>query len=223
VEAEHAQALGLELGPWRRLGRQLGACGYGAILCDADPPPERRDPERAGALGALVRDARRKARLRLVGLRMPGNPVGAENVLTWQTGFPSAVSFASGTPRSAPGEFGGEAVLARGDVDAALIVGAEPARFLPEAALQNLWRLPTVFIGDPGLPEGARATVHIATAPLSASDGHVFRMDGVALRRRAQAHEPSREPNESLPLPTEAEVLKALAEAILVQADGRTA
>ncbi len=216
VEAERAHALGLELGPWRRLGRQLGACGYGAVLCDADPPPERRDPERAGALGALVRDARRKARLRLVGLRMPGNPVGAENVLTWQTGFPSAVSFASGAPRSAPGEFGGETVLARGDVDAALIVGAEPARFLSAAALENLRRLPTVFIGDPSLPESARARVHIATAPLSASDGHVFRMDGVALRQHAR-------PGGSTALPTEAEVLKALAEAILVQADRRTA
>jgi hypothetical protein len=155
----------------------------GAILTDADPPLERRDSERTGALGALVRDARGKARLRLVGIRRPGNPVGAESVLTWQTGFPSAVSWASGAPRYGPGEWSGEAVLARGEVDAVLIVGAEPERFLSGAALAGLKRVPTVFVEAPIRPatQGQHRYRHGA---LRSHRGHVFRMT-VALQQHS--------------------------------------
>jgi formylmethanofuran dehydrogenase subunit B len=213
VEAERARVLGLPLDPLRRLARQLAGCGYGAILVDADLPAERRDPERAGALGALVRDARGRARLRLLGVRGPGNPVGAESVLTWQTGFPGAVSFASGAPRYGPGEWTGEAVLARGEVDAALIVGADAKRFLSAAGLR---RLPTVLVAAPDAPGFDRATVSLATAPFAATAGHVFRMDGVALRQRpASAASVSGGPSD---LPTEAEALKELAAAIEARA-----
>lgn len=215
VEAERAVALGLEVDPLRRLARQIANCGYGAIVSDADPPSDRRDPERAGALGALVRDARGKARLRLVGVRRPGNPVGAESVLTWQTGFPGAISFASGAPRYGPGEFTGEAVLARGEVDAALVVGADPAAFLSAPALQTLNRLPTVFIGGADAPGHGSASIRIATAPFGATAGHVFRMDGVALRQRpAQGGLRSEIPGGAA-LPTEADVLRRLADAIV--------
>jgi formylmethanofuran dehydrogenase subunit B len=210
----------------------MTGCGYGAILSDADPPPERRDLERAGALGALARDARGKARLRLVGVRGPGNPVGAESVLTWQSGFPGAISFASGAPRYGPGEWSGEAVLARGEVDAVLVVGAEPSRYLSARALQNLKQLPSVFVGahdahdahdTPDTPGYARASIGLATAPLAASGGHVFRMDGVALRQGQPSHEAAgaagQKSQAGADLPTEAVVLTQLADAIGARLD----
>lgn len=219
VETERAEALGLPRGPLRRLTRQMTGCGYGAILSDADPPPQRRDPERAGALGALVGDARGRARLRLLGVRGPGNPVGAENVLTWQTGFPGAIHFASGAPRYGPGEWSGETVLARGEVDAVLIVGAEAGRFLSDSAVKGLRHLATVFVGAPDAPDYARATVGIAAATLAASGGHVFRMDGVALRQRARKGELPSEAAGGTGHPTEAAVLTQLADAIVTRLD----
>ena len=49
-------------------------------------------------------------------------------------GYPAAVSFARGHPRANPGELSAAAVLERGDVDAALVVGSDPLEHLPAAA-----------------------------------------------------------------------------------------
>lgn len=199
-----AQGNGLPLEGLRALAARLAACGYGAILSDGDPPATRRNPERALALAALVRDAHRRSRLRLVGVRGPGNTVGAENVLTWQTGFPSALSFARGYPRYGPGEFDAETVLVRGDVDAALVVGADPGAHLSESALDGLRRIPIVRIGA----DGAGARVFLKAAPLRETAGRVYRMDGVALRQRPL---PRRGAGD---VPTEAEALARIAAAV---------
>ena len=135
--------------------------------------------------------------------------MGAENVLTWQTGFPFAVSFARGFPRHDPAEFSGEGLLARGEVDAALVVGADPSQHLSPLALRHLRKIPVVAVGeaDAGGPTTgslSRAEVRVATAPFVATAGRVFRMDGIALR-----HEPSI----PSPLPSEASVLSRIAAA----------
>lgn len=171
----------------RTLAARLISCGYGALLSDGDPPASRRNPERALALAALVRDAHRKARLRLVAVRAPGNTVGAETVLTWQAGFPSAISFARGHPRYGPGEFDAETVLVRGDVDAALVVGADPAAHLSGTALERLSHIPTVRVGPASTAGADRSSVFLTTAAFADTAGRVYRMDGVALRQRPMA------------------------------------
>lgn len=194
---------GLPVEALRGLARQLTGCGYGIILYDAEPPPPQREPERALTLTATVRDARAKARLRLIGVRSPGNPAGAENVLAWRTGFPAAVSFARGEPRYGPGEFTGESLLEKGEVDAALLVGADPALHLGPEARSHLQRIPTVRLGP--APDGGARVVFIPTAPLEETAGTVFRMDGIALPHA---------PTEPGSLPSEATILKRLAAAI---------
>jgi len=184
VEPPAAKGSALSLEGLRALAGRLTACGYGAILSDGDPPATRRNPERALALAALVRDAHRKTRLRLVGVRAPGNAVGAESVLTWQTGFPSAISFARGHPRYGPGEFDAETVLLREDVDAALVVGVDPAARLSREALQRLSQIPTVRIAGADAAGDAGARVLLSVAPFRETAGRVYRMDGVALRQR---------------------------------------
>src|SRR5439155_1347065 len=72
-------------------------------------------------------------------LRGGGNRSGADAVLTWQTGFPFAVDFARGYPSYHP-QTGGAAVLGRGEVDVALVVGA-PAS-LPAPVAPGLARGP---------------------------------------------------------------------------------
>lgn len=184
VEESRPEALGAPLEVLRSLAARLAACRYGVILHDGDPPPERRDPLRSTALHALVVDASEGARLRLIGIRMPGNPVGAENVLTWQTGFPFAVHLGRGYPRYGPGEFTAEALLSRGDADAALIVGVHPPGGLSDAALDGLRRIPTVVVGSPASVWMREAEVALSTAPLETTPGSTYRMDGVPLRQR---------------------------------------
>ena len=76
---------------------------------------------------ALVRDLNKYTRYSVIPMRGHGNVAGSENVLAWQTGYPFAVNFSRGYPRYNPGEFTAVDLLRRGDVDAALVVAADPA------------------------------------------------------------------------------------------------
>ncbi|MBX6365842.1 MAG: formylmethanofuran dehydrogenase subunit B, partial [Gemmatimonadetes bacterium] len=182
IDAPHGAADGWPDVRLRELAARLLGCRYGVILHDAEPPAERRDPMRAMALAALVADANRRTRLRLIGVRPPGNGAGAEAVLGWQTGFPFAVHFGRGYPRHGPGEFTAEGVLARGEADAALLVGADPPRELSPAAAAHLERIPSVVVGDGDAWVGAGTRVHLVTPRFEELPGTVYRMDGVALR-----------------------------------------
>ena len=216
VEKAMAAPLGLPLEALRGLAAQLGGCAYGVIVYDGDPPLDRPAPERAWALGMLAREAGRKGCVRLFAIRAPGNAVGAENVLTWRTGFPSAVSFTRGAPLHDPRDWSAEALLRRGDVDAALLVGAEPSSFLSAQAQAKLARIPTVRLCARAEGSDAHA-VFIATAPLRATPGCVFRMDGIALRQEPSGPDRAAAPG----LPTQAAVLERILAAVQTRGGAR--
>jgi formylmethanofuran dehydrogenase subunit B len=133
------------------------------------------------ALFELVRDLSRERHAVTLGLRGDGNARGAEDVLAWQTGFPSAVSFARGHPRANPGELCAAALLERGDVDAALVVASDPLERLP-----GLRELPLVVVDTRATATAAAARVAFATAADGVEvAGTVHRMDGVPIPLRA--------------------------------------
>ena len=98
-------------------------------------------------------------------------------MLAWQTGFPAAVSFARGLPRE---ELGAAALLERGDVDAALVVAADPLARRPPRGL------PMVAVDARATATSRAARVAFATAADGIEvPGTVHRMDGVPLPLRA--------------------------------------
>jgi formylmethanofuran dehydrogenase subunit B len=127
------------------------------------------------ALFSLVRDLSRERHAVTLAVRGEGNARGAEDVLAWQTGFPAAVSFARGHPRANPGELSAATLLERGEVDAALVIGAD--------APPGLRELPTVVI-DAEPAQGARVAFATAVAGIEVA-GTAHRMDGVPLPLRA--------------------------------------
>ena len=137
-------------------------------------------------LHALVRDLCAVTHAVAVTLRREGNAAGAEDVLAWQTGYPSAVSFAGGFPRSNPGELSAAAVLARGDADAALIVGSDPLAHLPQDAADRLRAIPFVSVDVHGTATADAARVAFTTAAAGVHrPGVVHRLDGVPVPLRA--------------------------------------
>jgi formylmethanofuran dehydrogenase subunit B len=154
-------------------------------------------------LHALVRDLCQLTHAVAVTLRHEANAAGAEDVLAWQTGYPSAVSFASGHPRSNPGELSAAAVLARGDADAALVVGSDPLAHLPPQAVEHLRAIPVVSVDVHGTATADAARVAFTTAaPGVHRAGVVHRLDGVPVPLRALL-ESSR--------PSDEDVLRAIA------------
>jgi formylmethanofuran dehydrogenase subunit B len=162
------------------LAARLRGCRHGAIL------HHLREPVAALAVNALVRDLTRISHVVAITLRHEPNAAGAEDVLAWQTGYPSAVSFAAGHPRSSPGELSAPALLARGDADAALVVGSDPLDHLPAAAAEGLRAIPFVSIDarDTATAQAARVAFTVA-APGVHRAGVVHRLDGVPVPLRA--------------------------------------
>src|SRR3954451_5572873 len=132
------------------------------------------------ALNALVRDLDRTTHVVSVTLRHESNASGAEDVLAWQTGYPAAVSFATGHPRANPGELSAAAVLERGDADAALVVASDPLDHLPPAAAERLRAIPVVTVDATDTATAGAARVAFTTAaPGVHRPGVVHRLDGV--------------------------------------------
>ena len=150
--------------------RLLGA-GHLAVVYGGDESD-------ALALFALVRDLARDRHAVTLGLRRDGNGRGAEDVLAWQTGFAGPVSFARGHPRE---ELGAATLLERGEVDAALVVAADPLEDLP-----RLRELPVVVVDARATATSEVARVAFATAADGIEvAGTAHRMDGVPVPLRA--------------------------------------
>ncbi len=176
---------GAPLEQWAYLAQRLKLSSYSVLFYE----PSVHDPGGPDALSQAIAelaiDLHRHTRAVALRLGAPWNAVGAAQVLTWQTGFPAAVSFAPGYPVYLPGEASAQTLLERGEVDAALIIGADPAAHISAAARASLATIPTVVIDD-RLSETARsADVAMFAARFGIeTTGTVFRSDGVALPLR---------------------------------------
>ena len=114
-----------------------------------------------------------------------GNVAGADNVVTWRTGYPFAVNMARGYPRFNPGEYSAADVLSRGEADAAFIIGSDSMSHLSEAARVHLARIPSIVMDPMDTPASRAATVVFRTATYGINTaGTVYRMDDVPIPLR---------------------------------------
>ena len=109
----------------------MKSCRCGVIFFGGGLTRERLAHRTIEALLLLVADLNEHTRFYARRMRRYGDVAGADSVLTWQTGYPFGVNLGRGYPRYNPGEFTGPEMLARGEVDACLIVGGETAADFP--------------------------------------------------------------------------------------------
>lgn len=152
---------------------------YGAFFFG---PSLARSSEIEEAL-KLVRDLNATTRFVAISMGGPGNPTGAEAVLSWQAGSPRAVDFAVGFPRFLPDEATAELRLSRGETDAALVVADDPAEFLSPDALAYLRTIPTIAIAPAATDRRSTVSLNSATTGIDAG-GTVMRCDGATLPLR---------------------------------------
>jgi len=132
------------------------------------------------AILALARDLNDGQRFTAMPLRNLGNEAGADNVLSWLAGYPFSLDYSRGYPRYNPGEFSVATLLERGDNDAALVIGADPATSLSSQAVEHLRRIPVVLLDPELTPTSQLARVQIFTAKTGISvGGTAYRMDKV--------------------------------------------
>ena len=94
------------------------------------------------ALLALTRDMNKHTRFTCKPNRGHGNVTGADNVVSWRTGYPFGVNLGRGYPRFNPGEYTASDVLARGEADAAMIIASDPMANFSQPAREHLKSIP---------------------------------------------------------------------------------
>lgn len=192
---------GVSLAAWQSLIERMKQANFGIFLYGNGLTATRGNYLNAEALLALTRDLNAHTRFTARSLQGPGNETGAENVSTWQTGFPFGVNLAQGYPRFNPGEYTAEAVLTRGETDAALLFAVDPCEHLSAAAAARLAQIPTIVIDFRAANlKSAAVAIRTSTYGLHAP-GTAYRMDDVPLPLR---------PAITSPYPSDAAVLEEL-------------
>ena len=97
-------------------------------------------------------------------MRGHGNVTGADNVVSWQTGYPFGVNFNRGYPRFNPGEFTMTDVLSRGEADAAMIIASDPASNFPKAAIEHMKKIPIISLDTKDTITSSIAKVRFAVS-----------------------------------------------------------
>jgi formylmethanofuran dehydrogenase subunit B len=164
------------------LAQRLQHAKYLAIVADGEPA-RQRDPRRTEALMLLVEALNGATRCVLSTLRGGGNRTGAESTMTAQTGYPMAVDFGRRTPRYRP-DSDAAAMLRRGEIDVALIVGAPGT--IPDAVVTGLGGVQNRIAIGPRASESAyELDVAIDTGVAGVHErGSVVRMDDIPLPLR---------------------------------------
>jgi formylmethanofuran dehydrogenase subunit B len=202
IDPEIEQVTGIPLDVLKDVVARMKAAKFGIILFGMGLTMTRGKHVNSEAVLALARDMNKYTRFTAKPMRGHGNVTGADNVVTWQTGYPFGVNLNRGFPRFNPGEFTTSDVLARGEADAAMIIASDPMSNFSQPAREHLKRIPTVVL-DPKLSDTAKiATVAFTTAVYGINvPGTVYRMDDVPIALR---------PAFESPYPSDLEVLTAI-------------
>ena len=202
VDPSIEQKTGISLAVLEDLVARMKAARYGALLFGMGLTMNRGRHFNSGALLALATDLNEFAHWVAKPVRGHGNVTGADNVVSWQTGFPFGVNFSRGYPRFNPGEFTTVDTLSRGDADAAMIIASDPASNFPKAAIEHLHRIPVITLDPKETHTSRLARVAFTTATYGINvTGTVYRMDDVPITLR---------PAFESPYPSDQEILTAI-------------
>jgi formylmethanofuran dehydrogenase subunit B len=186
VEPDLLAATGVTLERARDLVARMKRARLGVFFFGTGLTRTRGRHMNVAALHSLTMALNAFTKFAAIPMRDLGNDVGADNVMSWLTGYPVGVDFSRGYARSNPGEFTAVDLLARREADAALIVAADPWSTMPEAAVEHLEAIPHVVIDRAGACRRARARVQFMTAsPGIDAPGTAYRMDWVPVSMRA--------------------------------------
>jgi len=190
---------GIKLDALREVVEGMKKAKFGVILFGMGLTMTRGKHLNTEAILALARDMNRHTRWTAKPMRGHGNVTGADNVVTWSTGYPFGVNLSRGYPRFNPGEFTTSDTLGRGEADAALIIASDPMSNFSQPARDHLAKIKSVVL-DPKLSETAKvATVAFTTSVYGINTGGtVYRMDDVPLSLRPAFPSPFRSDYEIL-------------------------
>lgn len=205
VEVE--EETGVPLSAWQDLIDRMKQAKFGVILFGMGLTMTRGKHLNTEAVLALVRDMNAFTRFVAKPMRGHGNVTGADNVVSWRTGYPFGVNLSRGYPRFNPGEYTTADTLARGEADAAMIIASDPMANFSQKARERLAAIPYIALDPKETPTTRGATVAFTTATYGINTpGTVYRMDDVPIPLR---------PAFDSPHPSDFDILSAIERRVL--------
>lgn len=179
------QETGVPLETLTDLAEKMKNCRFGVLFFGMGLTMTRGRHFNSGALLALATDLNEYTHFVAKPVRGHGNVTGADNVVSWQTGYPFGVNFSRGYPRFNPGEFTTVDTLSNGHADAALIIASDPASNFPKRAIEHLKKIPIVVLDTKNTETTKDAHVAFRTSTYGINtSGTVYRMDDVPITLR---------------------------------------
>jgi len=201
---------GVPLATWRDLMARMKRARFGVIFFGMGLTMTRGKHCNSEALLALVRDMNKYTRFTCKPNRGHGNVTGADNVVSWRTGYPFGVNLCRGYPRFNPGEYTTADTLARREADAALIIASDPMANFSQPAREHLASIPYIALDPKETPTTRAAEVAFTVATYGINTGGtVYRMDDVPIPLR---------PAFPSPHPSDYDVLKGIERRVRVLA-----
>ena len=202
IDSSIEERTGVSLETMQDLVERMKNCQYGVLFFGMGLTMTRGRHFNSGAIYALTADLNEYTHFVAKPVRGHGNVTGADNVLSWQTGYPFGVNFSRGYPRFNPGEFTTVDLLSRGEADAALIISTDPASNFPKHAIEHLGNIPFISLDAKQTETSKLAKVAFATSTYGINtSGTVYRMDDVPITLR---------PAFDSPFPSDEEILTAI-------------
>ncbi len=202
IDASIEDRTGVSLEVLQDLVERMKNCNYGVLFFGMGLTMTRGRHFNSGAILLLASELNEFTHFVAKPVRGHGNVTGADNVVSWQTGYPFGVNFNLGYPRFNPGEFTTVDVLVRGEADAACIISSDPASNFPRSAIEHLKKIPVITFDPKPTVTSKLAHVAFTTATYGINvPGTVYRMDDVPISLRTAFESP---------FPADEELLKAI-------------
>src|SRR3954465_6376972 len=171
---------GLSLDQLSSLVSRMRAAKYGVVSWTAGEFNFTHADLAIQAICDLVRDLNRKTRFTVLPLGGSDGDITAQQVTTWQTGFPVGVDFGLGAPAQVLRPQA-SILTGRREGDVLLFVSAFDSEKTPPAT-----SLPTIVLGRAGMQTGSYAVVMPIGVPGLHHAGHLYRTDNVVAMRMRQ-------------------------------------
>ncbi|MBD3405661.1 MAG: formylmethanofuran dehydrogenase subunit B [Candidatus Lokiarchaeota archaeon] len=181
-EIDVSDVAGIPIQKIKELADTMKKAKYGILFFGLGLTQSHGRHHNVDAAIRLVQDLNSYTKWNMMSMRGHYNVAGANKTLTWTTGYPFAVDFSRGYPRYQPGEYTAVDLLARGEVDVLLNIGADPAAHFPKDAVEYMRKIPVINIDPKRNLTSLLAEVNIPSAIAGIEcDGAAVRMDGLPL------------------------------------------
>jgi formylmethanofuran dehydrogenase subunit B len=163
------------------LERMLG-CNFGSIYVGLGIASSYGKHRNAEAALNLVKELNAHTKFVIGALRGHCNVAGFNQIASYLYGFPFGLDFSRGYPRYNPGEYTAVDLLRDRDVDAALIVSADPVSHFPAACAEYLAEIPVACIDIAPCPTTMISDVVLpGVIDAMECDGTFYRLDDVPI------------------------------------------